>query len=644
MDFFAAQEQALRSSRLMIVGFGFSVAMIIVIFYLSITVGYELYRDGSVFALWNPGLFLVTTVMVGGIILLGTWFKIAVLARGGGAAVAKTLGGRLVPRASTDPQEQRLLNIVDEMAIASGIPVPPVYLLDKESGINAFAAGSQTTMAIIAVTRGALEKLSRDELQGVIAHEFSHVLNGDMRLNLRLIGVLNGILLLYLLGRGIFAFARVTAEALKSFDKGNSFAGVLGIVALLSLLLSLLLMLLGAIGVPFGRLIKAAVSRQREFLADAAAVQFTRNPVGIAGALRRIAKDGSVIKHPKAEEASHLFFGNISKRSYWFATHPPLAERIRRIDAAARLAGNQANPDIDQVVPSSPSDYIVPAMGVSSLATHFALSPAAFTALVGVVQPEHLYYTEQIMASLPGNLVDALRQPVGAQAVMLALLLSTDSTIADSQLREIRAWRREVLEEVLNQIQAVRAAGSSGCMPLLNLALPTLGELDPATRKGFLETVAALIDVDGRISLFEYTLQRLLRHALGSRVAFSSGAAPSLAIQHRSCELLLTLLVYAGSQDPDQCQIVFAQAVRLAPMEEPWTLLSREEVNDSAQEMDRTLEQLAAMPLLFRKRLIEASVAAVLHDGQVTATEGELLRVVCEALDCPVPPLLEARQ
>ncbi|MDZ4199116.1 MAG: M48 family metallopeptidase, partial [Kiritimatiellia bacterium] len=336
MDFFSHQEDARRKTRLLVFYYGLAVALILVSVYLVLVIGLGAAASGeeeSVIRWWNPQLFLSVSVGLLALIGAGTLYKIHQLAQGG-EFVARSLGGRRVDPATTDVAERRLLNVVEEMAIASGAPVPPVFVME-EKGINAFAAGMTPSDAVIGVTRGCLETLTRDELQGVMAHEFSHILQGDMRLNLRLMGVLHGILLIALAGYFLF---RSSLSAPRSRSRENKDGGGLRFALVL---LGLALLVIGYIGVVFSKLIKSAVSRQREFLADASAVQYTRNPSGIAGALRRIAgySGGSRILSPEAEEASHLFFAN-SLSSAWaglLATHPPLSERIRRIDAAVAM-------------------------------------------------------------------------------------------------------------------------------------------------------------------------------------------------------------------------------------------------------------------------------------------------------------------
>jgi len=370
MDFFAHQDRARRQTSLLIGYYVLAVALIALGVYAAfaaVFLGAEAKTAGAFdwCQAWNPRLF---AAVVGGtllVVLIGTLYKIAQLARGG-EAIARMLGGRPVAPDTADAAERRLINVVEEMAIASGIPVPRVFLLDEEKGINAFAAGFEPSNAVIGVTRGCLQTLSRDELQGVIAHEFSHILNGDMRLNLRLVGILNGILVIALVGYGLMRVMSSSSRSRSRNEKGGGAA--VGIF-----LLGLLLMLIGYIGVFFGKLIKSAVSRQREFLADASAVQFTRNPIGIAGALATIAgyKGGTRLATSHAEETSHFFFANGLRGSFLglLATHPPLDERIRRIDPAFTADRADAT-----TAPPAPSPAPTPlTAGVSGLAA----TPAA---------------------------------------------------------------------------------------------------------------------------------------------------------------------------------------------------------------------------------------------------------------------------
>ncbi|MFQ5793071.1 MAG: M48 family metallopeptidase [Acidobacteriota bacterium] len=332
MDFFDHQDRAHRNTRWLVFYFVCAVILIICSVYVAVSAALFGFRErlhaGAAFAPWDLDRFLWIATATLTIVAVGSLYKIYALSEGG-EAVARWLGGRPIDPNTQVLKERQLLNVVEEMAISSGVPVPSVFLLE-ESGINAFAAGFAPADAVIGVTRGAMELLSRDELQGVMAHEFSHILNGDMRLNLRLMGVLNGILVIAVVGYMILRGGRFSS---RRRDGGTAIV-----------LLGVALLVIGWVGVFFGKLIKAAVSRQREFLADASAVQFTRNPDGIAGALKKIGGlvHGSRIDNARAEEASHFFFSDGAYRSLgqkpppsrlqFMATHPPLTDRIRRID------------------------------------------------------------------------------------------------------------------------------------------------------------------------------------------------------------------------------------------------------------------------------------------------------------------------
>lgn len=322
MDFFEHQDKARRHTTLLVVYFVLAVACIIASVYLAsllIFYGAQSQTPGGPpqeLVLWNPLLLLYSALGTLGVVGLGSLYKTATLAKGG-SVVAESLGGRLVDLNPPDPDERQLRDVIEEMAIAAGVPVPKIYVLDAEHGINAFAAGHAPGDAAIGVTRGCMTLLDRDELQGVIGHEFSHILNDDMRLNLRVMGLLYGILCLAVMGQ-ILIYSRGRGS------KGRN----------PMLYLGLALIVIGAIGVFFGRLIQAAISRQREFLADASSIQFTRNPAGLSGALQKIGGAGSRVESAHAGEASHMFFSNGLAKPFlgMLATHPPLEVRIRAID------------------------------------------------------------------------------------------------------------------------------------------------------------------------------------------------------------------------------------------------------------------------------------------------------------------------
>ncbi len=606
MDFFAAQASARRSSQWLLGWLVVAVVAIIaaVYFVLAMLLGRETVEGGqTVVTLWQPELLLGTSAIVGSFILAGSLYKMLRLSRDGGAQIARELGGRALSRASADPLERRLINVVDEMAIAAGLPAPPVFVLDRETAINAFAAGLRTTEGVVAVTRGALEQLSRDELQGVIAHEFSHILNGDMRLNLRLVGLLHGILLLALTGRMLM---RGGAE---SGDK----AGIPFILG------GLVLVIVGYVGVLCAKLIKAAVSRQREFLADAAAVQFTRNPSGLKGALEKIAGIGSSLRHPRAEAASHMMFGSGLELGRLFATHPPIVERLRRLDPRGH--------HIDEPVATDLGDAI------TASHEHAPVSPAqAFVANVGQLGPRELEVAHTLLARIPAAVRDAARGMDTSPTLMLALLIDRDPAMAERQLAHVESHHGKAARDACSAHAAwLHRGGEALRLPLLDLALPSLSALPPARRDALLTSIDALIDMDGRIGLFEFVLRHLIRDKpRRGRRAHASAARIQGAVAR-----LIALVAHTGHRDAAAASAALAAGLAAAPCEDAAPLPP---ARPGAAALDEMLDLLAGCAPAFQRRVLQACATTVFHDKQVTPAEAELLRAIARSLDCPVPP------
>jgi Zn-dependent protease with chaperone function len=551
--------------------------------------------------------------------------------RGGGGQIAEMLGGRLVSGSPRDTLERRLVNVVEEMAIASGVPVPQVFVLDGEPGINAFAAGFTTSDAAVAVTRGCLEKLTREELQGVIAHEFSHVLNGDMRLNIRLMGVVFGIVCIGLLGRILMRAGSHSRVAVARRGRGGSPGAALFAIGLG-------VFLIGLIGELFGKLIKAAVSRQREFLADASAVQFTRNPQGIASALKKIGghAHGAHVQAEHAEEASHFFFGDIHKRLFAagvLATHPPLVERIRRIDPAFRGEFPEVARGIAQ------PEEIVSALAPGTRREPAPTAAAQVVDRIGTLTPDTLERGRALLAALPPALQDAAHNPLSACAIVYALLISDQRAVQDAQRARIEALSgAPLLTETARQYRLVHALPRAERLALLELLAPALRELGHAQKSSFSRTVQALIDADGAVSIFEYVLSETLR----ARLAGDAPPEIRARVRHRSLKsvraevaLLLSLLAHAGDVDGSAEQAFAAGAaqlpeVALAPLPSSERLLTA---------LSAALDQLRALAPSLRERLVRACAHAVLEDRRVTDDELTLLRALCDALECPLPPL-----
>ena len=635
MDFFEHQQRARRITARLIIYFGLAVLLIGLSVYLVLVlvVPHEGREAGLAARLWNPALFAGAFLGTLAVIGVGSTAKIMELSRGG-ATVAISLGGRPLDTQSRDPDERKLLNVVEEMAIASGVPVPEVYLLEGEEGINAFAAGFTPRDAVIGVTRGCMRLLSRDELQGVIAHEFSHILNGDMRLNLRLIGLLSGILCLTLIGRVMLRMSGGRSSGRKG---GNPFP-----------LIGLALLILGGIGLLFGRLIKSAVSRQREYLADAAAIQFTRNPAGLVGALKKIGGRGSGVTTPRAEEASHLFFGNALSREWLgsFATHPPLLDRIRVWE-----------PDFDGVYPatqaavSRESKVTAP----SSRASVGAPLPpilrgvAATVAVSGVLgqagQPtvHHLEYASALVAGLPEDLREATHEPMRATALVYALMMSGELDRREVQLKVLAGLASEpVLVEVRGLLGRVESIVGSVRLPLVELCLPALRRLSPGQYAEFERAISELVVTDGQIEIHEYALQHMLRRHLEPQ--FRPVRRP--VVQYYVMkplvpdqEVVLSVLAHEGHETAETAKAAYvagiqgldAPALNSGPIE-----LARANLG----ELDAALGRLAEAAPALKRQILQACANTVSADGRVEAREAELLRAIADALDCPLPPYL----
>ena len=652
MDFFARQDQARRNTKWLVLYFACAVVLLIVaIYFISLVVfagvqakQHHGYNDAPVqFVLWNPKVFFVATLGVLAVIFLGSAYKTNELSAGG-SAVATLMGGRLVNQNTTDASERKLLIVVEEMSIAAGVPMPQVYVLENERGINAFAAGHTTGDAAIGVTRGCIEMLSRDELQGVIGHEFSHILNGDMRLNLRLIGIIFGLLCIATIGR-ILLYARSN----NSRDKNP--LPVLGIA----------LIILGAIGVFFGRLIQAAVSRQREFLADASSVQFTRNPGGLSGALQKIGRYGfgSKLESEHAPDLCHMFFGNGLGESLFgaMATHPPIPDRIHAIDPAwdgtfpplkaeqMDIVKRAAVSELERPHPPLP-EILGTILGGGLIAGEAASPPVIHTHSVlpslGNPTPQHLKYAEQLRASLPEAAQVAARDPLAATTLIYALLLAPDDSLRARQLAEMaRRTSTAIADKTAALFPEISATAQRARLPLVNLALGALRNLTAEEFNVFSQTMEWLVGSDGQVELFEFVLQKIVRHHLASKF----GGAPA-AVQFYTlkplvpdCAVVLSALANVGSNDAGEIQKAFdAGAPYLrAPDNVPLELLSREQCG--VEQLGAALDRLAQAVPIIKKNLIEASARVVGADGVILEAEAELLRAIADTLDCPIPPL-----
>ena len=653
MDFFARQDQARRKTKWLVLYFVLAVALLIVAVYFVALVAFagvqakaHHYNDAPVqFVLWNPKIFLGATLGVLAVIFIGSAYKTSELSAGG-SAVATLMGGRLVSQNTTDLNERKLLNVVEEMSIAAGVPMPQVYVLNDERGINAFAAGHTTGDAAIGVTRGCIEMLSRDELQGVIGHEFSHILNGDMKLNLRLIGIIFGLLCLATVGRIL-----LNTRSGNSRDRNNALP-----------LFGLALVILGAIGVFFGRLIQAAVSRQREFLADASSVQFTRNPGGLSGALQKIGRYGfgSKLESDHAPDLCHMFFGNGLGESLFgaMATHPPIPDRIHAIDpqwdgkfpplkeeqieTVKRAAINELEHH-----PKPMPEIMGTILGGAILAGGSVPPPVIHSTSVlpslGNPTPQHLRYAEQLRDALPDTLRAAARDPLAATALIYALILAPDEKLRAEQLAEIaKRISPDVSKNAAALYPDVAATARRARLPLVNLAIGSLRNLEPHDFAKFTGTLDWLVGSDGQVELFEFVLQKIVQRHLGPK--FGVGRAATVQFYTLKplvpdCAAVLSALANVGSDDAGEVQKAFAAGAPWlrAPADVPLELLSRESCG--VEIIGAALDRLALAAPIIKKNLLEACARAVGADGVILETEAELLRAVADTLDCTMPPL-----
>jgi Zn-dependent protease with chaperone function len=647
MDFFSHQAAARTRTSMLVFMYAIAVVLIVAAVYAAyvgilVAYGAQQGRPAASAEYWFPDAFLGVSLVVLSIVALGTLWKTAQL-RGGGRAVAESLGGRLVVPQTEDAAERRLINVVEEMSIASGLPVPPVYVMDGESSINAFAAGFTPSDAVIGVTRGCMVQLTRAELQGVIAHEFSHVFNGDMRLNIRLMGVLHGILALAVIGYWTMRLAGPGSRVRSSNRKGGGGAAAVAIFGFV-------VMLVGYIGVFFGKLIKSAVSRQREFLADASAVQFTRQPEGLGGALKKIGglAHGSRLAAPNAEEASHLFFANGLSASFMslFSTHPPLAERVRRIEPsfAGEFAAYASAHPSELVEPRAPVPTARPLAAAmrAGASARFAIDPAAVASSVGRPGPEHLAFAAGMIASFPPALRAAVSDPFGARAAIYALLLDERPDVRAKQIHILEALADPAARaEALKLADAAAALSPAARLPLASLAMPALKAMSSAQHRAFSECVTALIGADNRVDLHEFALGRMIeRHALAAYGQPRQAGVKYHALQALAdpVGVLLSALAHLGSPQADQAAAAYARGMAAAGIGRVPPVVDA--AHASVNEVGRALSVLEDASPAIKRRLLAGCIAAVDADGTVTVGEAELLRAVADSLDVPVPPFI----
>ncbi len=637
MDFFAQQARVRGSSRRLVVLFVLAVVAIVAAIDAVVWIAMGQRPVEGEPAASNVSLLLTSTVVVLAGIGLSSLFRIMSLS-GGGKNVAESVGAVVVPTDTRDPQLRQLRNVIEEVAIAAGVPVPDIYLMEDEPGINAFAAGYSASDAAVCVTRGCLDNLNRDELQGVIAHEFSHVLNGDMRLNIRLMGLLFGILVLAIVGRKVIWFGGGRSSRR---DGGGGQVWMIGLA----------LIVVGYIGYFFGRLIQAAVARSRESLADASAVQFTRQTDGIAGALKKIAVlgEGSELQVANKQEVAHMLFGEAGKFNALFATHPPLVDRIRALEpgfreeeltqfaeSLQRAADRQAQaPEAAAGKPRSPLD--IPGISMPPALPSVLVGAAVATA--GAGGAPDFRQAAAWRDSLPDGLIAAVQQPESALSTVLALAMSAETTLQATHRRLIAdAFGDDLQRSAIAAFGDVETLSLALRLPLAALAFPALKQLSEGRQQTLLDTLDALVRVDGRVDLDEYCLTRLLRVQLleaqrPKRTPMEG--LKKLPACRDSVVLVCAVVAANGSSDEaaSRCAWLLAmqqafpgEAMNWQPPPQAWQV-----------PFERALDDLDRLMPAAKDVVIQSLVSAIRADGVVSADEAALLRVICASLHCPLP-------
>ena len=636
MNFFAQQAAARAHARRLIWLFIAAVIAVvvcvdaIVMIVFSMLAGNHAGVSGSFQdSMAAPSLWIWTGLVVLGVVTLGTAYRTSQLSAGGNA-VAQQLGAERVPHDTRDPLRRRLWNVVEEMSIASGVPIPAIYVLEEEQGINAFAAGHTTSDAAITVTRGALQRLNRDELQGVIGHEFSHILNGDMRVNIRLMGMLFGLLVIGYIGQFVM---RGSARG------GGKKGGVL-------VLAGLAVMILGYVGLFLGRLIQAAVSRQCEVVADASSVQFTRDTQGLRNALVKIGAcdAGSRLQTAAAEEVAHMLFASGLDRV--FATHPPLVERIRALDpsfdereferVSARMQTEQLASDAADEERENPASA---AFAGAANSPRRAVASGLIAQMVGNPSTEQVALARRIRESLPKDIVANADDPGRAVGVLWSLLLDADAVARKQQL-EVLQKDFGVRHAELAASQYERIAGLHPMLrlPLLMHLIPALRRLSRSDRDRILAGIERLLRVDGKVTVYEYVLAKLALQGLAD--------APSKARSMRELKLsdvtsdlqiVFSVVAVEGSADAITARRSYELGMsHLLPRERP----EFRALADWVPALDAALARLDQLAPAGKELLVEALVKSIALDNELALAEAELLRAICATIHCPLPPHL----
>ncbi|MDX8377615.1 MAG: M48 family metalloprotease [Mariprofundales bacterium] len=669
MKFLKHKKAAQRNTRRLIVLFAIGVAILVALTYIFITILGPFFALGLVFTsalfsmdvnnfsannilisldafghpiFWNWPRFIFVVLAVGCIIGAGSMYKLNKLHQQGGRGIARLLNGQLLRRNSTDVLELRLRNVVEELAIVTGIPAPTIYIIPT-IGINAFAAGFGRGKAIIGVSNDCLILLNREQLQAVLAHEFSHIIQGDMQLNMRMLGLLYGITLISEIG---MMLAVGTHTRTPMYEKKHNPSNVryaipqLAIINFFIAILGFLMIFAGIIGIIISDLIKRGISRQREFMADASAVEITRNPRALASALKVVGGFEESTPTPKYSAAthsqlSHFFFHHqvsMDFSGHWYNTHPPLAERIRRLE-----------PSFHGTFPK----VVLATIEADNMRMAFAEISGNIPIKSNSQNSTPVQNAGYILSTIPTRIKKVLHDPVSAAPLVYALLLDSEKTVRNQQLKWLQKHEYNsdmpvgTVQQLLAIYPIIRSCNANLRLPMLDLVLPALQLMDAKQYKIFRYAVKNMMEADNKISLFEYCLHLLLVHHLDD--SFGKGwdvvrSQYPLSVMLPACRVILAMMAHHGAKEEGfiyGMMIMKNEITECALSEADRTLPTC----PSIAKLDRSLKKIARVQEPLRLRLLEACAACVKSDGIVATSEGELLRVIADSLDCPVPPI-----
>ncbi len=651
MDFFSQQEKAKRYTKVLLLYFLMAIALIvvavnIVIYYFFMFVELYPYTASDWF---SNGMVYYVSAASCLLVLSGSFFRWLKL-KSGGHSVAAMVGAKRLNLHTSDARQRQLINVVEEMSIASGVPVPGLYVLESESGINAFVAGYLPTEAVMVVTAGAIEHFTRDEMQGVVAHEFSHILNGDMQINIRLMAMLAGILMISSVGR-------LLMSGRNRQHRGRESGGLV--------VLGFLLLSVGYIGVFFGRIIKSGVSRQREFLADAASVQFTRNPKGIASALNKIREvtTGSVLDNVYTEDMSHMCFAQAfsMRLTKWMATHPPLMDRMKRISpefvgrVKARALNKKINDKYNKKTESPINKGMGEAVNLSAeLVMNFSSEADPVPSLVtahdfaqttGKIDQAHIEFATKIHQSFSSELMQAVHQRGMAKMLVLDMILVKMDV--ESGLKYLKPRLSNDEFNALVQFKGeIKKLENFQRLPLFELMLPTLKLMDENEKNTYINLCEKFIKSDRRYTLYEFVLLSLLKQHLSPQ----SGADIKIKYYsfkqvNKELQLVFSVMAHSSSSHEDMRNASYEKISQNFPMNnagdhsgKKLKLLEYKEITPN--KITEALKRLSQLSPILKRSVLEAGADIAMYDGQLKYTEAELLRAIADLLNCPLPPLL----